>query len=371
MSIKMKELPISERPYEKLEMYGSNSLSNAELLAIIIKTGTREESSVTIAQKILKLNKEQKDNLKFLQNISINELTKIKGIGKIKAIQLKAVAELNKRMSRPILDNKVKITCPQDVANLLIDELKNEKREIVKVLILNTKNIVDKVLETKAKLIYISSVHAIPEKENNDLIEEITDFNPDEVHGLYAKTKAEAAKYVMNAVKNKNLNACIIHPSGIIGPYDYGNSHLTELVREVSNGKLFATVKGGYDFVDVRDVADAIITASKKDNKGECYILSNRYITIKELSDLICDVQGIKKIKIVLPICLAKIIAPFFEAYYNLKKQTPLFTKYSLYTLSSNSNFSNKKAKEELGYKNRDMKDTIKDTISWLNKKGV
>ena len=166
------------------------------------------------------------------------------------------------------------------------------------------------------------------------------------------------------------INACIIHPSGIIGPYDYGNSHLTELVREVSNGKLFATVKGGYDFVDVRDVADAIITASKKDNKGECYILSNRYITIKELSDLICDVQGIKKIKIVLPICLAKIIAPFFEAYYNLKKQTPLFTKYSLYTLSSNSNFSNKKAKEELGYKNRDMKDTIKDTISWLNKKG-
>ena len=98
--------------------------------------------------------------------------------------------------------------------------------------------------------------------------------------------------------------------------------------------------------------------------------LSNRYITIKELSDLICDVQGIKKIKIILPICLAKIIAPFFEAYYNLKKQTPLFTKYSLYTLSSNSNFSNKKAKEELGYKNRDMKDTIKDTISWLNKKG-
>lgn len=232
-----------------------------------------------------------------------------------------------------------------------------------------TKNVVDKVIETKAKLIYISSVHAIPEKENNDLIEEITDFNPDEVHGLYAKTKAEAAKYVMNAVKNKNLNACIIHPSGIIGPYDYGNSHLTELVREVSNGKLFATVKGGYDFVDVRDVAAAIITASKKDNKGECYILSNKYITIKELSDLICDVQGIKKIKIVLPICLAKIIVPFFEAYYNLKKQTPLFTKYSLYALSSNSNFSNKKAKEELGYKNRDMKDTIKDTISWLNKK--
>ena len=142
MSIKMKELPISERPYEKLEMYGANSLSNAELLAIIIKTGTKEESSVTIAQKILNLNEDRKNNLKFLQDISINELTKIKGIGKIKAIQLKAVSELTKRMSRPITNNKIKITCPQDVANLLIDELKNEKRELVKVLILNSKNII-------------------------------------------------------------------------------------------------------------------------------------------------------------------------------------------------------------------------------------
>ena len=147
MSIKMKELPISERPYEKLEMYGANSLSNAELLAIIIKTGTKEESSVTIAQKILNLNEDRKNNLKFLQDISINELTKIKGIGKIKAIQLKAVSELTKRMSRPITNNKIKITCPQDVANLLIDELKNEKRELVKVLILNSKNIIIKILD--------------------------------------------------------------------------------------------------------------------------------------------------------------------------------------------------------------------------------
>ena len=229
-----------------------------------------------------------------------------------------------------------------------------------------TKNIVDKVLKTNAKLIYISSVHAIPEKENNDLIEEITDFNPDKIEGLYAKTKAEAAKYVMESIKNKNLNACIIHPSGIIGPYDYGNSHLTQLVKEITNGKLFACVKGGYDFIDVRDVVDGIISACNKNNKGECYILSNRYITIKELADTICDIQKIKRIKIVLPIGLAKLIAPLFEIYYNLKKQTPLFTKYSLYTLSSNSNFSNEKAKKELNLKNRNINDTIKDTIEWI-----
>ncbi len=231
-----------------------------------------------------------------------------------------------------------------------------------------TKNIVDKVIESKAKLIYISSVHAIPEKPDNGLITEITDFNPDNVHGLYAKTKAEAARYVIDAIEFKKLNACIIHPSGIIGPNDYGNSHLTQLIKEVANGKLFACVKGGYDFVDVRDVADGIISACKNNTKGECYILSNRYIAIKELCDLICDVQGRKKIKMVLPIGLAKLIAPFFEVYYNLKKQTPLFTKYSLYTLSSNANFSNEKAKEKLEFKNRNMKDTIKDTVEWIKK---
>lgn len=228
-----------------------------------------------------------------------------------------------------------------------------------------TKNIVDKVLNINAKLVYISSVHAIPECDG--VITETVDFDPNKVEGLYAKTKAEAAKYVMDAVKTKNLNACIIHPSGIIGPNDYGNSHLTELVKEVASGKLFACVKGGYDFVDVRDVADGVINACNKNTKGECYILSNKYITIKELSDIICDCVKRKKINIVLPIWIAKIFALFFEIYYNLKKQTPLFTKYSLYTLSSNANFSNKKAKEELNFKNRDMIDTIKDTIKWIN----
>ena len=231
-----------------------------------------------------------------------------------------------------------------------------------------TKNIVDKVLEIDAKLIYVSSVHSITEKPNNETITEITNFDSEKVVGLYAKTKAEAAKYVIDAIKNKNLNACIIHPSGIIGPNDYGNSHLTQLIKEVATGKLFACVKGGYNFVDVRDVADGIISACDKNNRGECYILSNKYITIKELTDFVCDLEEKKRIKIVLPLWLAKLVAPICELYYNIKKQTPLFTKYSLYTLSSNSNFSNEKAKKELEYKNRDMKDTIKDTIKWLKR---
>lgn len=145
--MKMKELPSSERPYEKLEMYGEKTLSNAELIAIIIKSGTKNESSVSIAQKILALEKNGENNLRFLQNISIEEFMSIKGVGKVKAIQLKAICELTKRMSKPLDTNQVQINSPKDVADLLTDEMRFEKREIVKTVILNSKNIIMKIVD--------------------------------------------------------------------------------------------------------------------------------------------------------------------------------------------------------------------------------
>ncbi len=148
MSIKMKELPESERPYEKLEMYGANMLSNAELLAIIIKCGTKEDSSVALAQKILNIKKINKEkNLNFLQELSIEELTNIKGIGKVKAMQIVATCELAKRMSKPVNSMKIVLKNTNDVAKLLMEELKNEKREIAKLLMLNSKNILIRIVD--------------------------------------------------------------------------------------------------------------------------------------------------------------------------------------------------------------------------------
>ena len=234
-----------------------------------------------------------------------------------------------------------------------------------------TKNIADKVLEKNAKLVYVSSVHAITEKPNGEKMTEITDFDENRVTGLYAKSKARTAKMILEKVKTKGLNACIVHPSGIIGPNDYSNTHLTQMILDIANGSLRAFVKGGYDFVDVRDVADGIISACKNGKKGECYILSNRYIDVKELVDLISKKAGVKKIKTLLPMWIAKVTAPLSEIYYKIKKEAPLYTKYSLYTLTSNSNFSNEKAKKELGYKNRSMENTIADTVKWLKEKNM
>lgn len=138
---------MSERPYEKLEMYGEEKLSNSELLAIIIKSGTKEETSVSLAQRILSLEKNGENNLKFLRNISMREFMSIKGIGKVKAIQLRALCELTKRMSTPINTNQIQINSPKDVAELLTDEMKYEKKERVKAIILNSKNVIIKIAD--------------------------------------------------------------------------------------------------------------------------------------------------------------------------------------------------------------------------------
>lgn len=141
MPIKMKELPKTERPYEKLEQYGEKVLTNAELLAIIIKTGTKEETAIGLAQKILKLNdNEEKDNLNFLRETTIEELMKIKGIGKVKAIQIKAAVEISTRMNGTVNYKNKSIQRPKDIADILMDKMRFETQEILKVAMLNNKN---------------------------------------------------------------------------------------------------------------------------------------------------------------------------------------------------------------------------------------
>lgn len=145
--MKMNNLPMSERPYEKLIAYGEASLSNSELLAIIIKTGTKEKTALDLARQVMNLSSNDSNDLRFLQEISINELMQIKGIGKVKAIELKALGEITKRMSKPINLNKVCLKSKSDVANLLMQEMRYEKNEVLKLILLNNKNVVQKIID--------------------------------------------------------------------------------------------------------------------------------------------------------------------------------------------------------------------------------
>jgi dihydroflavonol-4-reductase len=225
------------------------------------------------------------------------------------------------------------------------------------------------LLHKVSRLVYISSVHAIPENRTAQVISEISDFSPDKVEGIYAKSKAEATRLVLESVR-EGLNVVVVQPSGIVGPGDFGHGHVTQLFLDYLERRFKAIIEGGYDFVDVRDVADGVIAAAEKGLCGECYILGNRYVTVKEFLQILSEASGKPPIRWVLPGIFAKITAPLSEIYYKVLKQPPLYTPYSLAVLCSNARFSHEKAERELGFHPRAFRETVVDTYQWLLSQG-
>ena len=196
------------------------------------------------------------------------------------------------------------------------------------------------------RLVYVSSVHAIPERPMGEVITEECRVSPELVHGAYAKSKAAANKKVLLAAE-KGLDAGIVYPSGIIGPGDRGMGSMTVMLRSFLRGRLPAGVCGGYDFVDVRDAAAGAVSCADSGRPGEGYILSGRYASIKELLTLAGRLSGRRAPGLFLPRRLAGLAAPIFERRSIRRGEKPFFTPYSISVLGSTGNFSHKKASEK------------------------
>lgn len=133
----IKDFPVSERPREKLERYGAESLSNSELLGIIIRTGNKDKTAIDLGTDILKLDKR---GLSHLRDITMEELQTINGIGQTKAAQILASIEIGKRISYESAESRVRISSPMTVANLFMDEMRYLDKEYFNILLLDTKN---------------------------------------------------------------------------------------------------------------------------------------------------------------------------------------------------------------------------------------
>jgi len=136
-SYTIKDLPLNERPREKLYRYGVKSLSNSELIAVIIRTGSKGDTAIQLAERIISLDDR---GIGFLSDATIEELTDVKGIGNCKAAQLLAAIELGKRISAYKKEDNIRISCPNDIADLLMEEMRYLKKEYFKIAILDTKN---------------------------------------------------------------------------------------------------------------------------------------------------------------------------------------------------------------------------------------
>jgi len=221
------------------------------------------------------------------------------------------------------------------------------------------------------KLVYVSSTGAIPEAPEGLFIKEVNYFDPDKVVGWYSRSKAMATQKVLDSVKRDNLNACVVHPSGILGPNDFSMSETTSTLVKICNGEMPVGISGSFNLCDVRDLAYGCIAAADKGRKGECYILGNKEVTMKEMAEMLQKDVHCKGVKFFLPVVFADFIAGHMEKKAARNHTKPLMTKFAVYNLKRNNRFDYSKAKNELGYKTRPYAETLHDEAVWMKEQGL
>ncbi|MGI5850273.1 MAG: NAD-dependent epimerase/dehydratase family protein [Christensenellales bacterium] len=228
-----------------------------------------------------------------------------------------------------------------------------------------TKNVIQACLEKNVeRLLHVSSVHAL-KIPSNGYIDETLDSNIGNLCGAYAKSKAMATIEVINALQ-KGFDAVIVFPSGVIGPYDFKSSYTGSAIKGYIDAKKTQYYfDGKYDFVDVRDVADGIYRAWKYGEKGQGYIISGSVSSLEQIIKAVEQSTGntIKRRKV--PAVLIKACALMAPIYYAVARKKPVFSKYSIDVLMSNSSISSEKAQKTLGYKPRPLIKTIRDMVRW------
>lgn len=239
-----------------------------------------------------------------------------------------------------------------------------------------TRNIIDCCLAAKhfGKLVYVSSTGAIPEQPKGRKIAEVDRFEPEKdpehVRGCYSQSKALATQAVLDAVHDRGLNACVVHPSGIMGPEDYAVGETTGTMIKIINGEMPMGIDGTFNLCDVRDLAAGCIAAVEKGRKGECYILGNREVRFKDFARIVAEEANCKAPHLFLPCGVANFVAGLAEKNAKKTGEKPLLTTFSIYNLARNNDFDSSKAERELGYHTRSYRETMHDEITWLKATG-
>ncbi len=209
------------------------------------------------------------------------------------------------------------------------------------------------------RLIYASTVYALRVPETG-MVDESLSFDPARARGAYDRSKAAASLEVQNAAA-AGLEAVIVCPTAVAGPYDFQVSEAgTGILYNMRPGVKFY-VDGAYDFVDVRDVAHGFILAAEQGRSGETYILGSGRLTVREVAQCIWEAAGGWHAGVRLPDWAADLAAGVLPLF----SDDPLVTPYSLAAVRSNSHISHEKAVRELGFRPRPARQAILDAVHW------
>ena len=265
----------------------------------------------------------------------------------------------------------------------------HEQQKLHEVNVLGTRNVVEACLHCGIRrLVHVSSIEALDCEPRDKAVDESRpliqsqSYAPENAgRGLgevvagrcsspYACSKAAGERWVRQGMA-RGLDAIILYPSALIGPHDYRQGFPNAGLLAICEGRLWALVRGGFDWVDVRDVAQGILQAAERAPAGARYILSGHWASLHDLAQLAWQINGVPVPRLVFPMWAARLGVPFVETASRLAGRRPLYTTAALLPLTDNQIISHARAARELGYRPRPLRRTVVETLQWFDSKGM
>jgi dihydroflavonol-4-reductase len=221
------------------------------------------------------------------------------------------------------------------------------------------------------RLVHFSSIHAFDQLPLDQPLDEKRGPAQGPGTPTYDRTKAAGEREILQAVE-RGLDAVIVNPTSVLGPHDYKPGPMGDVLLRLGRGTMPALVRSGFDFVDVRDVVAGAFAAEERGRRGERYLLPGHYATFRELGRLMQAASGRRAPRMVSPIWLARVGAPFLGAWCKVTGGRPLYTSESLHILTrSHPDIRGDKAVRELGYHARPLEETVRDSWDWFRAAGM
>jgi dihydroflavonol-4-reductase len=242
--------------------------------------------------------------------------------------------------------------------------------EVEAVNVTGTRNVVAACLDCGVqRLVHFSSIHAIEQEPLSSPLDETRPLATSDEHLPYDRSKALGELEVMLGME-QGLDAVIISPTALVGPYDYGPSYIGQALISLVRGRIPALVSGGFDWVDVRDVVAGALQAERVAESGSRYLFSGHWHSVRELADLVGRLTGSHSPWITVPLSLAYRAAPLMSLLARLNGKQPVYNRASLRALRGHRRISHARATRDLGYHPRPFEVTIADTLDWFAQNG-
>lgn len=246
----------------------------------------------------------------------------------------------------------------------------NHSAQTEQINVLGTRNVVQACLKTRVeRLVHFSSIHALEQEPMDVPVDETRPRVTSKKYPPYDLSKAAGEREVLHGVR-QGLDAVILNPTGIIGPFDFEPSYLGTALLHMARGRLPALITAGFDWVDARDVATAAIQASQHGLTGENYLISGHWRSIKQIAAMVAEFSGRRMPWLTVPLWLSYAGLPLTATHAALTRQRNIFTRATLLALKSNRNIDHSKASQHLNYQPRPFRETIMDTLQWFDDVG-